>query len=188
MTELLKENLYEVTKLYKAMGQPSYFTLGNIRSIMRQVLGALSFLHTLNIVHCDLKPENILMQSYSRCEVKVIDLGSSCFTTDHLTSYVQSRSYRAPEVILGARYDTRIDVWSLGCIAAELWTGRVLFRNDSVQTILARMVGMLGGFPASFLPRCRLAHKFLTRSGIPYECREEGRHIVCVGLGRRGRG
>ena len=48
------------------------------------------------------------MKSYSRCEVKVIDLGSSCFETDNLCSYVQSRSYRAPEVILGLPYDKKI--------------------------------------------------------------------------------
>jgi serine/threonine protein kinase len=55
-------------------------------------------------------------------------VGSSCFTTDHLSSYVQSRSYRAPEVILGMPYDQRIDIWSLGCILAELWTGYALRR------------------------------------------------------------
>jgi serine/threonine protein kinase len=60
--------------------------------------------------------------------VKVIDLGSSCFITDHLSSYVQSRSYRAPEVILGLPYGQKIDVWSLGCILAELATGYVLFQ------------------------------------------------------------
>ena len=63
-----------------------------------------------------------------RCEVKVIDLGSSCFVTDHLSSYVQSRSYRAPEVILGLPYDQKVDIWSFGCILAELLTGLVLFQ------------------------------------------------------------
>ena len=54
-----------------------------------------------------------------RCEVKIIDFGSSCFITDHLSSYVQSRSYRAPEVILGMPYDQKIDIWSLGCILVK---------------------------------------------------------------------
>ena len=63
-----------------------------------------------------------------RCEVKVIDLGSSCYVTDQLSSYVQSRSYRAPEVILGLPYDQKVDIWSLGCILAELLTGNVLFQ------------------------------------------------------------
>ena len=62
------------------------------------------------------------------CEVKVIDLGSSCYVTDQLSSYVQSRSYRAPEVILGLPYDQKVDIWSLGCILAELLTGNVLFQ------------------------------------------------------------
>ena len=54
-----------------------------------QVLTSLAFLHSLGLVHADLKPENILVKSYSQCRVKVIDLGSSCFLTDHLSSYVQ---------------------------------------------------------------------------------------------------
>lgn len=65
---------------------------------------------------------------HCRCEVKVIDFGSSCFTTDQLSSYVQSRSYRAPEVILGLPYGQKVDVWSLGCILAELLSGYVLFQ------------------------------------------------------------
>ena len=79
-------------------------------------------------LRADLKPENILIRSYSRCLVKVIDMGSSCFTTDHLSSYVQSRSYRAPEVILGIPYCQKIDIWSLGCILAELLSGSVLLQ------------------------------------------------------------
>lgn len=55
-----------------------------------QVLRALAFLHSLSLIHADLKPENILIKSYSRCEVKVIDLGSSCYISDHLSSYVQA--------------------------------------------------------------------------------------------------
>lgn len=60
--------------------------------------------------------------------MKVIDFGSSCFSTDQLSSYVQSRSYRAPEVILGLPYGQKVDVWSLGCILAELLSGFVLFQ------------------------------------------------------------
>ena len=74
---------------------------------------------------------------YGRCEVKVIDLGSSCFTTDHLSSYVQSRSYRAPEVILGILYSQKVDIWSLGCILAELVSGSVLFQVGSTLSAQA---------------------------------------------------
>ena len=64
------------------------------------MLTALDYIHGLNLIHCDLKPENILLKDYENADVKVIDFGSSCFIHDHLSSYVQSRSYRAPEVII----------------------------------------------------------------------------------------
>lgn len=68
-------------------------------------------------------------------------------------SYVQSRSYRAPEVVLGLAYDTTIDMWSLGCVLAEMHTGYVLFQNDSVATMLARITAVLGRFPLHMLKR-----------------------------------
>lgn len=96
-----------------------------MQDIARQCLEALDYLHGLGIIHCDLKPENILIKNHQRCEIKVIDLGSSCFLTDNLSLHVQSRSYRAPEVILGNSYNQKIDIWSLGCILAELYSGGV---------------------------------------------------------------
>ena len=127
VTELLRDNLYEYSKYNREVEKKLYFNVPRLQRITKQILNALSFIHDLKLIHCDLKPENILIKSYSRCEVKVIDFGSSCFIHDHLSSYVQSRSYRAPEVILGCRYDYKIDIWSLGCILAELFTGYVLF-------------------------------------------------------------
>ena len=62
---------------------------------------------------------------------KVIDFGSSTFRGDPHSSYVQSRSYRAPEVVLGLPYTSKIDVFSLGCILAEIYQTRVLFSNKS---------------------------------------------------------
>jgi len=108
------------------------------------------------------------MKSYSRCEIKVIDFGSSCFTHDHLSSYVQSRSYRSPEVILGCAYDSRIDIWSLGCIIPELFTGNVLFQNDTVQGLLARMIGTMGPFPDHMFKGVQ-AHNFFTKDKILYQ-------------------
>lgn len=151
VTELLRDNLYEYSKYNREHEEELYFTIGRLQKIAYQVLIALQYLHSLHLVHCDLKPENILIKSYSRCEVKVIDFGSTCFIHDHLGSYVQSRSYRAPEVIIGAKYDYKIDIWSLGCILAELYTGYVLFQNETVQGLLARILGIIGPFPADML-------------------------------------
>lgn len=173
VTELLRANLYEFAKYNREGGGALYFTPPRIQSIARQVLRSLAFLHSLGLIHADLKPENILMKSYSQCEVKVIDLGSSCFVTDRLSSYVQSRSYRAPEVILGLPYGQKIDVWSLGCIVAELASGRVLFHNASPAAILARVEGILGAFPAGMLSRGRYAPRFYTADGRLYERNRE---------------
>ncbi|XP_074280644.1 uncharacterized protein LOC141605667 [Silene latifolia] len=171
--ELLKANLYEFHKFNRESGGEVYFTMPRLQSITIQVLEALRFLHGLGLIHCDLKPENILVKSYSRCEVKVIDLGSSCFETDHLCSYVQSRSYRAPEVILGLSYDKKIDIWSLGCILAELCTGNVLFQNDSPATLLARVIGIIAPIDQEMLAKGRDTYKYFTKNHMLYERNQE---------------
>ncbi|KAL0335826.1 UNVERIFIED_CONTAM: putative serine/threonine-protein kinase dyrk2 [Sesamum radiatum] len=171
--ELLKANLYEFHKFNRESGGEVYFTMPRLQSITIQCLEALQFLHSLGLIHCDLKPENILVKSYSRCEVKVIDLGSSCFETDHLCSYVQSRSYRAPEVILGLPYDKKIDIWSLGCILAELCTGNVLFQNDSPATLLARVIGIISPIEQDMLAKGRDTYKYFTKNHMLYERNQE---------------
>ncbi|XP_017611778.1 uncharacterized protein LOC108457305 isoform X1 [Gossypium arboreum] len=171
--ELLKANLYEFHKFNRESGGEVYFTMPRLQSITIQCLEALQFLHGLGLIHCDLKPENILVKSYSRCEVKVIDLGSSCFETDQLCSYVQSRSYRAPEVILRLPYDKKIDVWSLGCILAELCTGNVLFQNDSPATFLARVIGIIGPIEQGMLAKGRDTYKYFTKNHMLYERNQE---------------
>lgn len=155
VTELLRDNLYEFSKLLMDRGKVNYFTTPRLKKVAIEVLEALSLLHSIGIMHCDLKPENILISNFNECAVKVIDFGSACFVTDELTSYVQSRSYRAPEVILGLVYDQKIDIWSLGCVLAELFTGEVLFKNDSEQSLLERIIGAIGVIPAELLQENR---------------------------------
>ncbi|CAN8258971.1 unnamed protein product [Cochlearia groenlandica] len=175
--ELLKANLYEFQKFNRESGGEVYFTMPRLQSITIQCLEALRFLHDLGLIHCDLKPENILIKSYSRCEIKVIDLGSSCFETDHLCSYVQSRSYRAPEVILGLPYDKKIDIWSLGCILAELCTGNVLFQNDSPATLLARVIGIIGSIDQQMLAKGPDTSKYFTKNHLLYERNQESNNL-----------
>ncbi|KAL0587461.1 hypothetical protein ABG067_002757 [Albugo candida] len=151
VTELLHNNLYEMSEVLQAEGLINYFTLARIKHIGKQLLSALECLHSLNLVHCDLKPENILIQSIADCQVKIIDFGSACFITDELTSYVQSRSYRAPEVILGLSYDQKVDVWSLGCVLAELFLDDVLFNNESEESLLASIIETIGPIPSKLM-------------------------------------
>jgi serine/threonine protein kinase len=91
---VVRENLYEFGRYVKESGLEPYYTIPRLKKIIKQVLEALQFIHSLDLIHCDIKPENIVIKSYSRCEVKLIDFGSSCFTSDHLSTYIQSRSYR----------------------------------------------------------------------------------------------
>lgn len=175
VTELLKDNLYEFQKFVHLRELPPFFTAPRVALVARQILSGLSFIHGVGVLHCDLKPENLLLSSYGRCRVKVIDFGSSCFITDHLTSYIQSRSYRAPEVMLGNAYGPKIDIWSLGCILFELLTGRVLFVNDEVPTILARIQSVLGPIPRHLVDSGRDAEQYFTASYQVFEApAEEG--------------
>ena len=167
VSELLKDNLYDFYK-YLNDNHKEYFTVARIQKLTKQILTCLEFIHSLKIIHCDLKPENILMKSISDVTCKVIDFGSSCFIHDHLSSYIQSRSYRAPEVILGCKYNFKIDLWSLGCILAEIYTGNVLFQNDSVQSMLARIIGICGPIPNWMYEKGKLVNDYFTQEKLIY--------------------
>ncbi|XP_011076696.1 dual specificity tyrosine-phosphorylation-regulated kinase 2 isoform X1 [Sesamum indicum] len=180
VTELLRANLYEFQKYNQESGGEPYFTLHRLQVITQQCLEAVLYLHDLGIIHCDLKPENILIKSYRRCEIKVIDLGSSCFQTDNLSLYVQSRSYRAPEVMLGLPYDQKIDLWSIGCILAELYSGEVLFPNEAVVMLLARMIGLLGPIDMDMLQKGQETHKYFTKEYDLYYINEEANQLEYV--------
>ena len=169
VTELLRQNLYEFGKFIMENNEEPYFTLSRLAYITRQCLISLRFVHSLGLVHSDVKPENILLGSYSRAQIKLIDFGSSCYLTDRQSSYIQSRSYRAPEVVLGLPYDGKIDVWSLGCVVAEMFTGEVTFQNDSVVTMLSRIEAICGPFPRHMVAQGRQSGRFFTKSGLLYE-------------------
>ena len=174
VTELLQEDLYGLYTSSLESGE-NYFSISRLQIISKHILKALVYIHSLGLIHCDIKPENIMMASKQRCEVKVIDLGSSCFLTDKLTFYIQSRYYRAPEVIVGTRYDQKIDIWSLGCVLAELYTGEVLFQENNAQTLLARMVALCGSFPRNMLVQgAHSAKVFVGKDFTLFERQEDG--------------
>ena len=96
-----------------------------------QILIALQFFKKHEIVHCDLKPENILLKNENRSGIKIVDMGSGCFEKLRIYTYIQSRFYRAPEIMLGLPYGTPIDMWSFGCVLIEFWLGVPIFPGES---------------------------------------------------------
>jgi len=138
--DLMSLNLYDFLKKNKFKG----FSLSVIRKFAIQILYALKFLNQHKIIHCDLKPENILLKQLNKTGVKLIDFGSSCFESEKLYTYIQSRFYRSPEIILGLPYSTQIDMWSFGCLLCELYLGYPIFAGDSEQDQLLAMMEVLG--------------------------------------------
>ncbi|CAG7717336.1 unnamed protein product [Allacma fusca] len=124
-------------------------------------------------------------------EGQVIDFGSSCYENQRVYTYIQSRFYRAPEVILGAKYGLPIDMWSLGCILAELLTGYPLLPGEDEADQLACMIELLGMPPPKLLEISRRAKNFISSKGYPRYCEAQtladGTTILNGGRSRRGK-
>ncbi|KAI9569102.1 hypothetical protein HD554DRAFT_2204797 [Boletus coccyginus] len=147
--ELLSINLYELIKANGFVG----FTTTLIRRFTSQMIMSLCLMRHHRIVHCDLKPENVLLKHPAKSAIKVIDFGSSCFEHEKIYTYIQSRFYRSPEVILGMNYHMAIDMWSLGCILAELYTGFPIFPGENEQEQLSCIMEVLGPPDKDFVNR-----------------------------------
>ncbi|KAF6731281.1 Dual specificity tyrosine-phosphorylation-regulated kinase 4 [Oryzias melastigma] len=161
--ELLGVNLYELIKKNNFQG----FSLALIRRFAHALLRCLQMLHKEKIIHCDLKPENILLSQRGPGNIKVVDFGSSCYEQQRVYTYIQSRFYRSPEVILGHPYSMAIDMWSLGCILAELHTGYPLFPGESEVEQIACIMEVLGMPPNDFVQSASRRKLFFDSKGNP---------------------
>ena len=120
----------------------------------------------------------------SPISIKIADLGNACWTSKHFTMDIQTRQYRSPEVILGAKYDTSTDIWSLGCIIFELVTGDFMFDPKSGNRYtkgkifrlitdddhITQIIELLGHFPKPMTQTGKFAQEIFNRKG-------EVRHI-----------
>jgi dual specificity tyrosine-phosphorylation-regulated kinase 2/3/4 len=136
------------------------------KQVALQMLRGLAFLRSAEVMHCDLKPENVMLVDRDR--IRIIDFGSSCFFRERVeyfeaNQYIQSRFYRAPEVILVGDVSFPIDMWSLGCIIAEIVLGTPLFPGQSCEDQVGLFVEVLGLPPEGFLRTCAKAGTFFTR-------------------------
>lgn len=182
--ETLGVSLYDFIKKNDFRG----FWVQDIQVFAQQSLKALKFLHErLKLTHTDLKPENILLQnsgpprpcrfprdkggtsgSYYRpqsADIKLIDFGNATYESDHHASIINTRQYRGPEVVLELGWGDRSDIWSMGCILLELYTGELLFATHENLEHLALMERILQPFPSSMLEKSSSAvrAKYLTR-------------------------
>ena len=102
--------------------------------------------------------------------IKIIDFGSACFKENIIYSYVQSRFYRAPEISLGIRsYGYSIDMWSFGCMLAELYTGIPLFPAESEEELLGLIMELRGPMPYYMVKEGMKGPKYFKEDGTPKE-------------------
>jgi dual specificity tyrosine-phosphorylation-regulated kinase 2/3/4 len=163
ITEILATNLYQLL-------EANHFNpldMHNIRAFAIQLLASLAFLKELGVIHSDLKPENVLMKHHSKVGIKIIDFGTSMFTHQTNFLYIQSRFYRAPEVILGAKYSFPIDIWSFGCLVAELHLGYPLFAGENEQEQISLIMKFLGTPSKEYLQGCNHAQKYFNKDFSP---------------------
>ncbi|KAL4915535.1 kinase-like domain-containing protein [Aspergillus aurantiobrunneus] len=168
VTDLLGQSVFDFLKGNGFVPFPS----SQIQNFARQLFTSVAFLHDLNLIHTDLKPENILLVknayqtfTYNRpiptsstaisrnarqrrvlldSEIRLIDFGSATFDDEYHSSVVSTRHYRAPEIILNLGWSFPCDIWSIGCILVEFFTGDALFQTHDNLEHLAMMEAVIG--------------------------------------------
>lgn len=141
ITELMQSDLHKI------IVSPQPLSADHIKVFLYQILRGLKYLHSSNILHRDIKPSNLLVNS--NCVLKICDFGLARVAEvdryRNMTLEVVTQYYRAPELLMGSRhYTSAIDIWSVGCIFAELLGRRILFQAQSPIQQLELIVDLLG--------------------------------------------
>ncbi|KFV08775.1 Mitogen-activated protein kinase 13, partial [Pterocles gutturalis] len=132
---------YMRTDLQKIMGHE--FSDEKIQYLVYQMLKGLKYIHSAGIIHRDLKPGNLAVNE--DCQLKILDFGLARHADAEMTGYVVTRWYRAPEVILNwMHYNQTVDIWSIGCIMAEMLTGKTLFKGKDYLDQLTQILKVTG--------------------------------------------
>ena len=134
---------------------PEEHKLHAIRKVAAQLFSTLVLLERENFIHADIKPENILLEDddAGRCAVKLADFGNMMrATAEEMSAYhdsfeLQGQLYRAPEVIMGLPFHTPIDMWSVGCVLAELFVGEPIFIGNDNAEVLGAIREVMGLLP-----------------------------------------
>ncbi|KAK8890965.1 hypothetical protein M9Y10_028166 [Tritrichomonas musculus] len=154
--EILGMNLYELSQSNDFHPLPARL----VRLYALQMFSALEQCHRVGAIHCDIKPENVLLVPGSNALIKLIDFGSSCFAGQQKYEYIQSRFYRAPEVIIGVPYGPPMDIWSTALVIIELLIGRPLFPGDDEDEQLVMIAELLGEPPIEMVQNGKRSDEF----------------------------
>ncbi|KAJ3157774.1 regulator of ime2 [Geranomyces variabilis] len=142
--EFIPETIYRASRHYGKVKQT--MPMASIKLYMYQLFRSLAYIHSLGICHRDIKPQNLLLDPSSGV-LKLCDFGSAKILVrdEPNVSYICSRYYRAPELIFGSTdYSVSIDVWSTGCVMAELMLGTPIFPGESGVDQLVEIIKVLG--------------------------------------------
>ncbi|XP_065067158.1 mitogen-activated protein kinase 14-like isoform X2 [Rhopilema esculentum] len=159
------DDVYLVTPLMGAdlnsVGKVQHLSDDHVQFLIYQVLRGLKYVHSAGIIHRDLKPSNIAVNE--DCELKILDFGLARMADESMTGYVATRWYRAPEIMLNwMHYNQTVDIWSVGCIMAELLTSKVLFPGNDHIDQLTKIMQLVGKPSLDFLA------KITSESAISY--------------------
>uniref|UniRef100_A0A3Q2D395 mitogen-activated protein kinase n=1 Tax=Cyprinodon variegatus TaxID=28743 RepID=A0A3Q2D395_CYPVA len=139
---LMETDLYKLLKTQRLSND-------HVCYFLYQILRGLKYIHSANVLHRDLKPSNLLINT--TCDLKICDFGLARIAdpvhdhTGFLTEYVATRWYRAPEIMLNSKgYSKSIDIWSVGCILAEMLTNKPIFPGKHYLDQLNHILGILG--------------------------------------------
>ncbi|XP_075215481.1 mitogen-activated protein kinase p38b-like isoform X2 [Lycorma delicatula] len=145
VTHLMGADLNNIVRTQKLSDE-------HVQFLVYQILRGLKYIHSAGIIHRDLKPSNIAVNE--DCELKILDFGLARPTENEMTGYVATRWYRAPEIMLNwMHYNQTVDIWSVGCIMAELITGRTLFPGTDHIQQLNLIMEILGTPRAEFMQK-----------------------------------
>ncbi|CAI9609710.1 unnamed protein product [Staurois parvus] len=171
VTNLMGADLNNIVKCQK-------LTDDHIQFLIYQLLRGLKYIHSAGIIHRDLKPSNLAVNE--DCELRILDFGLARQTDDEMTGYVATRWYRAPEIMLNwMHYNQTVDIWSVGCIMAELLKGKALFPGNDYIDQLKRIMEVVGTPNSEFLMKISSEHARRYIESLPYMPQQDLNEVFC---------